>query len=239
MPGKTRHFQTVQLGDLMLCDCPGLVFPTFTSTKSALVCNGILPIDRMKDHQGPVEWICQRVSRQQIESTYGIKVASVRDDKIDRADASEVLQAYATVRGYMTSSGRPDEARASRYVLKDFVAGKLLYCHPPPTLETEEQRQEFFNSLEKTSLIHRRNMYEHLPQEEQEALRLVQEDLRALQVSMGNQTAERLSKRSFRKLSKREKARIRAHQKGMGETQKYRRTVRVEKSFNSVTSSAL
>ena len=29
MPGKTKHFQTLFLqDDLMLCDCPGLVFPS-------------------------------------------------------------------------------------------------------------------------------------------------------------------------------------------------------------------
>ena len=28
MPGKTKHFQTIYLKpDLILCDCPGLVFP--------------------------------------------------------------------------------------------------------------------------------------------------------------------------------------------------------------------
>ena len=31
--------------------------------------------------------------------------------------------------------GNPDEARASRHVLKDYVNGKLLYCHAPPTVE--------------------------------------------------------------------------------------------------------
>lgn len=28
--------------------------------------------------------------------------------------------------------GNPDEARAARYILKDYVNGKLLFCHPPP-----------------------------------------------------------------------------------------------------------
>ena len=34
-PGKTKHFQTLELGDgLMLADCPGLVFPSFTAGAS-------------------------------------------------------------------------------------------------------------------------------------------------------------------------------------------------------------
>lgn len=36
-------------------------------------------------------------------------------------------------RGFFTSGqGNADESRASRFVLKDYVNGKLLYCHPPP-----------------------------------------------------------------------------------------------------------
>lgn len=31
-----------------------------------------------------------------------------------------------------SGQGNPDEARAARFILKDFVNGKLLFCHPPP-----------------------------------------------------------------------------------------------------------
>ena len=37
-PGKTKHFQTIFIEkNLMLCDCPGLVFPNFTSNRSEMV----------------------------------------------------------------------------------------------------------------------------------------------------------------------------------------------------------
>jgi hypothetical protein len=42
------------------------------------------------------------------------------------------LWTVADSRGFMTQNGQPDNARASRYILKDFVKGKLLYCHAPP-----------------------------------------------------------------------------------------------------------
>lgn len=35
----------------------------------------------------------------------------------------------------MTQNGQPDNPRSARYVLKDFVNGKLLYCVAPPTLD--------------------------------------------------------------------------------------------------------
>ena len=34
--------------------------------------------------------------------------------------------------------GNPDEARAARYILKDYVNAKLLYCHPPPNASDED-----------------------------------------------------------------------------------------------------
>lgn len=38
-------------------------------------------------------------------------------------------------RGYTRSGqGNPDEARAARYILKDYVNAKILYCHPPPEI---------------------------------------------------------------------------------------------------------
>jgi hypothetical protein len=42
---------------LCLCDCPGLVMPSFVSTKAEMTCNGILPIDQMRDHVPPVSLI--------------------------------------------------------------------------------------------------------------------------------------------------------------------------------------
>lgn len=37
----------------------------------------------------------------------------------------------------MTQNGQPDNPRSARYVLKDFVNGKLLYCVAPPTVKQE------------------------------------------------------------------------------------------------------
>ncbi|NP_001403960.1 large subunit GTPase 1 homolog isoform 5 [Mus musculus] len=57
-PGHTKHFQTLYVEPgLCLCDCPGLVMPSFVSTKAEMICNGILPIDQMRDHVPPVSLI--------------------------------------------------------------------------------------------------------------------------------------------------------------------------------------
>eukprot|EP00494_Astrolonche_serrata_P004827 UN04841 len=61
-PGKTKHFQTIILNDkVTLCDCPGLVFPSFMSSKAELVLNGILPVDNLRNYLQPTTLLALRV----------------------------------------------------------------------------------------------------------------------------------------------------------------------------------
>ncbi|XP_060078328.1 large subunit GTPase 1 homolog [Ylistrum balloti] len=139
-PGRTKHFQTLYVdSDLMLCDCPGLVFPSFVSTKAELVVNGILPIDQMRDHVPPTSLVCQLIPKQILEETYSINLPEPAEgeDPNRCPTAGELLNVYGYMRGYMTANGLPDCPRTSRYILKDFVNGKLLYCNPPPDVDVE------------------------------------------------------------------------------------------------------
>ncbi|KAK5710210.1 hypothetical protein LTS12_028011, partial [Elasticomyces elasticus] len=136
-PGKTKHFQTLYLSpEIMLCDCPGLVFPNFATTKAELVVNGVLPIDQQREFIGPAGLVSHRVPKDFIENIYGVKINTrpIEEGGTGIPTAHEVLRAYARARGFSTSGqGQPDESRAARYVLKDYVSGKLLFCHPPPS----------------------------------------------------------------------------------------------------------
>ena len=135
-PGKTKHFQTIHLSDrVILCDCPGLVFPNFATTKADLVCNGILPIDQMREFTGPVGLVTHRIPQGFLEAIYGIRIKTrpLEEGGTGIPTSEELLRAYASARGYQTQGlGQPDESRAARYVLKDYVNGKLLYVEPPP-----------------------------------------------------------------------------------------------------------
>ena len=135
-PGKTKHFQTIHLSEnVVLCDCPGLVFPSFAATKAELVCAGVLPIDQLREYTGPGGLIAQRIPQPFLEAIYGMKI-NVRpreEGGTGTPTSDEVLRAYAIARGFQTQGlGQPDESRAARYILKDYVKGKLLFCHPPP-----------------------------------------------------------------------------------------------------------
>ncbi|QLQ79543.1 hypothetical protein HG537_0C01900 [Torulaspora globosa] len=171
-PGKTKHFQTIKLSDrVLLCDCPGLVFPNFAYSKGELVCNGVLPIDQLRDYIGPCTLVAERIPKYYLEAVYGIHIKTRTAGEGEQnapPTAQELLVAYARARGYMTQGfGSADESRASRYVLKDYVNGKLLYINPPPHLEddrpyTKEECQEFNKEL---------YVFERLPESRQEQLR--------------------------------------------------------------------
>ncbi|XP_059019085.1 large subunit GTPase 1 homolog isoform X2 [Mustela lutreola] len=147
-PGHTKHFQTLYVEPgLCLCDCPGLVMPSFVSTKAEMICSGILPIDQMRDHVPPVSLVCQNIPRHVLEAIYGINIIKPREDEDPHRPptSEELLTAYGYMRGFMTAHGQPDQPRSARYILKDYVNGKLLYCHPPPgrdpvTFQQQHQR---------------------------------------------------------------------------------------------------
>ncbi|CAL7938844.1 unnamed protein product [Xylocopa violacea] len=123
-PGKTKHFQTLYLDkDLLLCDCPGLVMPSFVCTKAEMILNGILPIDRMKDHVPAITLLGTFIPRHVMEDLYGIMIPlPLEGEDPDRPPtAEEILNAYGYNRGFMTQNGQPDNPRSARYLLKDYV----------------------------------------------------------------------------------------------------------------------
>jgi len=97
-PGKTKHFQTINLSDqIILCDCPGLVFPQFATTKADLVCDGVLPIDQLREYTAPVSLVVRRIPKEALEGTYGLNIkASHSEDSSDSPiSAGDLLISYA------------------------------------------------------------------------------------------------------------------------------------------------
>lgn len=136
-----------------------------------MIINGILSIDQMRDHVPSINLICTLIPRHILEMKYGIMIPKPEEGEDPNRSpfSEELLNAYACMRifhirfniffndiskifnniiadnrGFMTANGQPDNSRAARYVLKDFVNGKLLYCYAPPNVNQEE-----FNIFEK------------------------------------------------------------------------------------------
>jgi len=163
-PGKTRHFQTLQLrSDLTLCDCPGLVFPSFSQSKADMYCSGVLPIDNMRDGLGPVQVLCDLIPRRTWRKTYNLHLPeesradlledtgeALRQDEYGElwCSAIEVLHELSLSRGFLIKHGVPDTSRAARMVLKDCVAGKLLFVKPPPGAEICEAGAHMSTAVE-------------------------------------------------------------------------------------------
>ena len=98
-PGKTKHFQTIHLSSsIVLCDCPGLVFPQFATTAAELVCDGVLPIDQLREYTGPVSLVVKRIPKAVFEGLYGL---SFRERDAEESDnghvtAEDLLVTYAS-----------------------------------------------------------------------------------------------------------------------------------------------
>ena len=128
MPGKTKHFQTLRLSEkVVLCDCPGLVFPKVHASKADMVLNGLYSIDTLKEYLEPVELIALRVPRSKIEDIYSIHW---KEKEVFNGEA--ILDKYATLKGYFGGNGLPIQSQAARQILKDYVNGVLIYCQSPP-----------------------------------------------------------------------------------------------------------
>ena len=81
----------------MLCDCPGLVMPSFVLTKADMIINGILSIDQMRDHVQPVSLVCSLIPRQVLEAKYSIMIPKPNEGEDPNRPplSEELLNAYA------------------------------------------------------------------------------------------------------------------------------------------------
>lgn len=150
-PGKTKHFQTLTIPEerrVALCDCPGLVFPSFASTKEHMVCDGILPVDTVTDALKSAAVICRRLPRELLEMKLNVSLLAEHDVDESISLAERLLNAMARCRGYMASHDRPNRARAGKDLLKLYVDGHFVYAEPPPNYRPDPQlmRMEHYMS---------------------------------------------------------------------------------------------
>ena len=176
-PGKTKHFQTLLLPDtdeMMLCDCPGLVFPSFVSNTADLIAAGVYPVSQMRDHWPVTNLICQRIPREILNAQYGIHIPVPPEQELRERGLTEIprptgdvfLETFCIARSMLAAaSGVPDYTRAARQIIKDYADGKLLYCHPPPTVEEPTM---FFRETTQTALQNTRKLREKLERQQKQ-----------------------------------------------------------------------
>ncbi len=148
-PGKTKHYQTHLLSgsgncEVRLVDGPGLVMPNLDMTKAEMVLGGILPIDNLTDFMPSMELLLSRIPSPVLLKHYGVLArhsqlaARQAGDGRSAGQGARVLSALAVMRGFMKPGGVPDQFKAAKIILKDYIHGKLLYCAAPPGVEQKE-----------------------------------------------------------------------------------------------------
>ncbi len=136
-PGKTKHLQTIPIEreGVSLCDCPGLVFPSFTNSRAEMVCAGVISIDHITDFDTPMILVVKRIPRWILQQVYNIRLPEEKT----YMSPNMFLQYLARERGYVTGSALPDVKKTAKIILKDYVNGKLLYCHLRPDFNPARQ----------------------------------------------------------------------------------------------------
>ncbi|OIR58712.1 MAG: large subunit GTPase 1 [Amphiamblys sp. WSBS2006] len=129
MPGKTKHIQSLFFSnDVVVLDCPGLVFPRTAVVEAEYLLNGILSLSALSKHLPSITLLGTLLGWAALSEHYKVRFTGKTHQECARA----FLAAYATRRGFMRQSkGGPDETRAAQSVLADVVAGSLVLCVPP------------------------------------------------------------------------------------------------------------
>ena len=155
IPGRTKHYQTLFLPEepnlnissksICLVDCPGLIFPSFTTSKADMLVNGIYPIDTLSDIYNPIQIIINQIPSKILANFYKIILPDIYS-------AKQFLQIIAKKRGFYTGNGLPEEAKTAKLILRDYTSGKLLYCHLRPDYSEEKfgKISTFENNVELT-----------------------------------------------------------------------------------------
>ena len=124
IPGRTKHYQTLFLPEeqnlnilpksICLVDCPGLIFPSFTTSKADMLVNGIYPIDTLSDIYNPIQIIINLIPSKILSNFYKITLPDIYS-------AKQFLQIIAKKRGFYTGNGLPEEAKTAKLILRDYT----------------------------------------------------------------------------------------------------------------------
>lgn len=133
-PGHTKRRQTIFLTkEVMLCDCPGLIFPAVDMPKELQILCGIYPIAQVREPYSAITYLSQFVP---VEGIYKLEPPEQEFDYDPEKGEIEwsawrICEAYAAKRGYHNRQGRLDVHRAGREILFDVIDGRIVLYFLP------------------------------------------------------------------------------------------------------------
>lgn len=133
--------------NLLLCDCPGLVFPAVDMPKQLQILCGVYPIAQVRETYSSIQFIAERVP---LEDIYHLKLP---EDETEWS-AWLITAQYALMRGYLTRGGRPDTHRAGIEILHDHLDGKVVLYFLPGKDDTAMLMDIQDNTLEEVNNVY-------------------------------------------------------------------------------------
>lgn len=141
-PGHTKHMQThyfehVEMLEqrdstfsrVLVCDCPGVVFPRFNVPVLLQILFGSFPIAQTREPFSAVRFIAENCVPH-LHEVYKLKPVEEDDDKWC---PYTLCESYAHLRGFRVKGGKFDVHRAANTILRDTLNGKkVVLSFPPP-----------------------------------------------------------------------------------------------------------
>lgn len=137
-PGHTKHLQTMFLSPhVVLCDCPGLVFPG-TAPRELQVVAGMYPVAQLREPYAVIKYLADRVPLVSILDLEREceKLATENESPFPGPSgwtAWSICEAWAFKRGFRTAkAARLDVFRAANNILRLAVEGRIVLALTPP-----------------------------------------------------------------------------------------------------------
>ncbi|GMF25321.1 unnamed protein product [Phytophthora lilii] len=144
-PGHTKHLQThyfervemLERSDgifsrILVCDCPGVVFPRFNVPVLLQILFGSFPIAQTREPFSAVRFIAENCVPH-LHEVYKLKPVEEDDEWWC---PYTLCEAYAQLRGFRVKGGKLDVHRAANTLLRDTLNGKKVVLSFPPPADT-------------------------------------------------------------------------------------------------------
>jgi len=128
-PGHTKHFQTIVLQPgIVLCDCPGMVFPAVDRSRYLQVLTGLYPISHLREPFAALRYAAERIP---IEKIFDLEDS--REYPEEPWSPFSMGAAYAVKhQQFIEHFGSPDAQRGARNILSFIIDGRVRLCWGPP-----------------------------------------------------------------------------------------------------------
>lgn len=114
-PGETKNVQWISLGDILLCDTPGIV--PLGETGVGLVLKAAVAVESVPAPE-PIALRIIEKNRDAVAAHYGVRIS-------EKDDGEAILGKIARRRGKLLKGGELDLQETARMVMRDYQRGRI------------------------------------------------------------------------------------------------------------------